>query len=244
MLSSEDKSKIQELIKNNSDFNYLIKQISDEHTYTMTKIFHEIRNPLALINSSLQIIEAQHPEVKQFKYWKETLADIDFLKLLLSNLSSYSSAAKLAVKDIDLVELLKTLCSFSGMEANLVSHNLDLHADSNIPIIQGDPLKLKEAFTNILRNALEAIDESGNICIHVSASEYYIQVDITDNGCGIAKEYHENIFEPFVTTKYNGMGLGLPICQRIIKAHNGSIIFNTNFSCKTTFTIRLPIKQA
>jgi signal transduction histidine kinase len=70
----------------------------------------------------------------------------------------------------------------------------------------------------------------------------HIQIQITDNGSGIPLENQDKIFEPFVTFKENGSGLGLPICRRIILAHKGTITFESKTGEGTTFTVTLPIK--
>ena len=95
----------------------------------------------------------------------------------------------------------------------------------DLPSLTADRLKLHEAILNLLRNAREAISSAGSIRLEAVLKDQMLQITISDTGCGISPEYLDTIFDPFVTYKPNGTGLGLPIARGIIEAHHGSIAF-------------------
>ena len=109
-------------------------------------------------------------------------------------------------------------------------------------MVDGD--KLRQVFLNILRNAVEAVDEGGKIGLALSLVKENgakrIRIRISDNGCGIAEKDWENIFEPFFTTKPSGFGLGLSNARKIVEQHMGSIKVVKKKGKGTAFEIRIP----
>lgn len=244
MLSQEDKIKLQELTESNPDFKIIVNKMIEEQAYTLSKFSHEIRNPLTLINSSLQIIEAQHPEVADFKYWEETLNDLKYLRLLLDDLSSYNNGSHLNITSINIVELVQSICVTFKLSMDNVNKCFRFRCDKNIPLIEGDPVKIRQAILNILKNAMDATEENGCISLLLACPDAsHIQVNVTDNGCGIPEEYHSTLFCPFVTHKTNGTGLGLAIAMRVAEAHNGTLTFSSASNKGTKFSLILPIIQ-
>lgn len=95
MLTSEDTRQLNELMNQNSHNYILIQKLLDSQQFTISKIGHEIRNPLTLVSSTLQLIEKQHPETKNFAHWAQVLEDVKFMQLLLEDLSSYNNSSRL-----------------------------------------------------------------------------------------------------------------------------------------------------
>ncbi len=108
------------------------------------------------------------------------------------------------------------------------------------------PQELNQLFINILMNALQAINEQGEIRIKTVEKVDYITVAISDNGVGIPEEIKNLIFEPFFTTRDvgQGAGLGLSVCYDIVMRHKGEILLESEQGRGSTFTIKLPVKQA
>ena len=208
--------------------------------YTVAKITHEIRNPLTLINSSLQLIQSMHPEVKDYQFWSQTLDDVEYIGHLLDDLSVYSDTRRFFMCEVDLKEVALSL------EESLQPYILEnrkhftLHLPSQLPTVFGNPVKLKQAFLNILKNAFESTGEDG--CVSMSVRKYLDQIiiRISDDGCGMTPEAIDTLFVPFSSHKANGTGLGLAITQKIIKAHYGSIDVTSSLGRGTTFTITIP----
>lgn len=125
-----------------------------------------------------------------------------------------------------------------------------------MPVLSADSVKLRQALLNLLRNAADAVRtespsqdqhdmpaHSPQISLSVTADADLLHIEISDNGCGIAPEDQEHIFEPFITHKVDGTGLGLAITRRIIQAHHGTITLRSARYAGTVFILTLPIEK-
>jgi len=121
---------------------------------------------------------------------------------------------------------------------------LRLELAPRLPAVIGDGVQIQQVVLNLLRNAIEAMNEraSGNIIAVTSTApgEAYVEIKVTDSGSGISTEGEEHLFEPFFTTKTQGMGLGLSICKSIAAAHGGEITYRQAINGGAEFTLRLP----
>ncbi len=212
----------------------------EDTNFTIAKITHEIRNPLTLINSSLQLIESMHPEVKEFQFWSQTLEDVESLNLLLDDLASYSDKRRFFMCEVDLKEVVLSLQESLKPYILANRKHFSLHLPSQLPSVFGNPVKLKQAFLNLLKNAFESTGENG--CVSMSIRKYLDQIiiRISDDGCGMTPEALETLFTPFSSHKSNGTGLGLAITQKIISAHYGKIEAASTPGRGTVFTITIP----
>ena len=102
--------------------------------------------------------------------------------------------------------------------------------------------KIKQVLINIIKNSIEAIENNGIIKIETHTNKINLYIEITDNGIGMDKETIDKITELFFTTKQNGTGLGVALSNEIIKAHSGSIKYNSKLNVGTKVTIKLPLK--
>ena len=212
----------------------------EDTIFTVSKITHEIRNPLTLINSSLQLIESMHPEVKDFQFWVQTLEDIAYVNQLLDDLATYSDERRFFMCEVDLKEIIHSLEDSLKPYAFMNKKNFSVHMPAQLPSVFGNPMKLKQAFLNLLKNAFESTGEDG--CVSMSIRKYLDQIiiRITDDGCGMSSETIETLFTPFSSSKSYGTGLGLAITQKIIRSHYGEIEVSSTLGRGTTFTITLP----
>lgn len=211
--------------------------------FVVSKISHELRNPLTIIYSTLQLIESKYPEVKTFDYWPELLQDVEFMNQLLNQLSCLNHAESLSLSTFSFRSFLEYVSvSFAASVANSqIEYSSKI--SSSIHQITGDQTKLQELFLNLLRNAYDAVLPDGSISLDAIAGQDSVTVSISDTGCGIPKEKLSSIFEPFTTYKQNGTGLGLAIADNIVKAHNGTIQVSSVLGEGTTFSVTLPTKQ-
>lgn len=243
MLHNIDINKMNQLMEENKDARQIISQLLENHHTTVSTIAHEIRNPLTLVSSSLQIMQLQHPELKEIPNWTQTMEDVDFMRQLLEELSTFNNGNTLHYSVFTIEQLLKNISiSFA---ISLDEEGLDIEFSSSIPTglgkFTGDKIKLEEVFLNLLRNAKEAITGEGTIYLSAERTKDILIIQISDNGCGIPKEHLDSIFEPFKTYKQGGTGLGLSLSKRIIESHHGSITVLSEPEKGTTFTIKLPI---
>ncbi len=225
--------KLKEIIRNQEKLVYLGK--------ISASIAHEIRNPLASISASLQIIPRfidKNPD-KIKKLTNIGLKEINRLDLLIADFLDYAKIDKLNIEKLDLLLVLNEiseLYEFKNGEDLIIKLN-----DLEEILINGDKNKLKQVFINLIKNGFEAIEnENKQIIIELleSRSEYIII--IKDNGVGIEKEIIKNIFEPFFTTKKTGTGLGLSLVNKFISLHHGRININSKLGEGSEFIINLP----
>lgn len=165
---------------------------------------------------------------------------MEYLNQLLDELSLYSDNRRFFMCEVNLKEI------FSSLEESLQPYvmaekkNFSVHLPSQLPSVFGNPVKLKQAFLNLLKNAFESTGENG--CVSLSARKYLDQiiVRITDDGCGMTPEALETLFVPFSSHKAGGTGLGMAITHKILTAHYGHIDVSSSLGRGTTFTITLP----
>ena len=205
----------------------------------LSKFSHELRNPLTSLSSSVQFIEYQHPEVKEYKFWGNLSSDIDYMLRLLEQFSDLSKANELQMAPCSLETLLsKVSLSFAAMVAD-TGVQFTSKIDPALPQIMGDGTKLQEVFRNLLKNALDATLPDKTITLEAVRVSDGAEIRICDTGCGIPKERLATIFDAFVTYKPEGTGLGLAICRQIVEAHGGTISVESDPNVGTTFTVRL-----
>lgn len=243
MLHNIDINKMNALMEGNHDAKQIITQLLENHHETVSTIAHEIRNPLTLISSSLQVMEIQHPEVQEFPHWKQTMGDVDFVCQLLNELSTFNNGDTLHYSVFSIERLLKNIAvSFA---ISLDCEDSDVEFSSEIPSglgdFTGDKVKLEEVFLNLLKNAKESISGEGSISLSANRSRDTLTIKCKDTGCGISEEIIDYIFEPFKTYKEGGTGLGLSLSKRIIESHGGSISVDSKIDEGSVFTIKLPI---
>lgn len=243
MMHNIDINKMNRLMEENEDAKQIINQLLENQHTAISTIAHEIRNPLTLVSSALQMIQSQHPETKEFSHWKQTMDDLEFIRQLLDELSTFNNGNTLHYSVFSIERLLKNIAiSFA---ISLDEKESDIEFSSRIPDdlgkFTGDKIKLEEVLLNLLRNAEDAVDCKGTIFLSASRKQDVLTIQVEDNGCGIPKEHMESIFEPFKTYKKEGTGLGLSLSKRIIEAHGGSISVISPQGKGAVFTVKLPI---
>lgn len=246
MFTETDYDKLKQLMNESPQKEDLLSRLLESHRMEVSSISHEIRNPLTLVYSTLQLIESAHPEVHTFRHWDSLHQDIEYMTHLLEDLSSYNNGERLSISSVDTETFLKSLVlSFA---ASLTDTDIQFTSkiEPGLPVICADSVKLRAVLLNLLKNAREAVCQSNaNPCITFHAymldisSNKKIKITITDNGIGIAPENLEHIFEPFITYKKDGTGLGLAIAKRIIKAHGGTLTVSSEPGTGTTFTLTI-----
>ncbi len=217
-----------------------INPISEE-SLELSKMFHEIKNPLTLINSSLQLIESDHPEVKEFRFWNQTMEDIQKLRHLIDELSTFQKGTYLHKTKINLFDFTEDL--LESTEGFLLQTGTPMTYICDIDDLDfyADESKLRQAVINLLKNAAESSNPGDAITLSITTDYKTLNICIKDQGCGISTEQLSKIFEPFHTTKSYGTGLGLPIVKRIMDAHGGSLSIDSKEGAGTAVTLTLPL---
>ena len=166
------------------------------------------------------------------------------------NSESKSGSPRLAGTGIVRPEkLLKNIAVSFAMSLDSINSNIEFTSkiSLNSDNYTGDKIKFEEVILNLLQNAKDAVsektftDSKGSIFLCAEKISDSIVISCTDNGCGISDDIVNTIFDPFVTYKTNGTGLGLALSKKIIEAHGGTLIVTSSDETGTVFTITLPV---
>ena len=206
------------------------------------KIFHEIKNYITFINSSLQLVEKMHPEINEYPYWTSSMQELTSLKKMLIELNSARSSSELTLLPTSPDKFLSEL----EHACPAIFHSKDFHLkiakEASLPATCPiDPDQLRRALFNILKNAYEAMGGTGTVQLKVYQKDSFLHLDITDSGGGIDPKILPELFTPIKTTKQGGTGLGLLIAKQAIEAHGGRLTVDSRPQDGCTFSISLPI---
>ncbi len=203
-------------------------------------IFHEIKNSVAVIGCSLQLIEKKHPEVKDFPFWEDTLADVAGLRQMILEVSSTSLCENPQKSYVNLYDFLSVLRTSAH---SLFDDDAVITFDIPFGLPEGyfDTMRIHHALLNLIKNASEAMNRHGTLTIRTYCRKNHLCFDVCDSGCGIPPEIQDQIFNPFFSSKEDGSGLGLVIAKGIIESHGGTLSLASTMGQGTTFTISLPL---
>lgn len=210
-------------------------------------IAHEIGNPLNAIDIHLQLLERDIQKLKKVPS-KNLLESVSVIKSEIRRLDhtvrGFLTAARPMRPNLqgsDISKILEETMQFLSEELLQSKITVKKAFDSKIPKIMLDEYQIKQAFSNIIKNCIEAMPHGGILKISLLLNGDFVKISFEDNGEGIPKEKLSKIFEPYFTTKATGSGLGLMISYRIVKEHGGRIEVVSEEGKGTTFTISLPL---
>lgn len=213
-------------------------------------IAHEVRNPLNLVNLSIDHLKAKYtpgdPRDKEefLKIVSNIKADIHRLNGMISNFLDYGKPLKLNIQPASLTDMVEEVVSLA--EGKLAEQRISVERRFReaMPSIPLDGQQIKACILNIFLNAVQAMPKGGRLTVETAMDDSFASLVIKDTGMGIAREHIPEIFEPYFTTKDTGIGLGLAITKRIIEEHNGRIGIISEPNNGTVVTIELPLKEA
>lgn len=211
------------------------------------KVAHEIRSPLSSISLNAELLEDElsgyegvNTEEAQ-SLLRSIIAEIERVTSLTEEYLQFSRLPESQVLNGDLNHLVDGLVEFLRHEVRQKRIALNYEVNGAALHVRFDPVQLRRALLNIVRNAIEAMPKGGRLSITTERVEGKAVIRIRDNGVGIAAEELEHIFDPFFTTKDFGTGLGLAVVQQIIDEHCGQIVCESKRGQGTTFSIFLPL---
>lgn len=227
-----------------------IAPIQKIHTKTMEKsdklrtigelaarLAHDLRNPLSVIKNTIEIMEGKQRlqlEEKVIYYGRLNRA-IDRISHQIEDVLDFVRPTTLNFDKYLLNEIIA-----STLEKIVKPDTIDITIPKNFVYCVCDSTKIEVVLTNLLVNAIQAMNNSGQIDIKLFDAKNDVMIQVSDTGCGIPEELLPRVFDPLFTTKQTGTGLGLASCKKIIAQHNGMIKVSSDAGQGTTFTIILP----
>ena len=204
---------------------------------------HEIRNPLSSMRMLAQML-MQKPEMSKERHQQSLhyiLKEIERIDSIVKGLMDFARPATLNLEQQPLIPVLQSVLDL--MEANLAHHKIQLVLDLSpeTPEIQFDSDKLKQAFMNVVLNAMEAMPQGGVLKVSTLMENDSVCIKVVDTGIGISEEDLEHLFEPFFTRKTRGTGLGLANVKRILEEHGGSVEIDSTPDKGTQVSLWLPV---
>lgn len=209
---------------------------------------HEIRNPMTSLKTFVQLMpEKYYDEEFRETFGKIVPGEIAKIDNLIRDLLDFASDKKsIRVSEFNLINIIEETMEYvkNKMAAgtNNILFNKKYNIMKEIPM-SGDDGQLKQVFINIMTNGCQAMKGEGILTVDLNPNGRNVEISITDTGEGIPHEEISKIFDPFVTTKEMGVGLGLAICKKIVENHGGRIHVMSEVSKGSTFTIVLPLRQ-
>jgi two-component system sensor histidine kinase HydH len=230
------------------------EQLLDAKRFSMLadlvgSLAHEIRQPLHSIGMNAGAVEGYvgrpltHGAVKEIAdALKSIQEETGRLTNLLNNYLSFLRPAPEPVL-VDVREVCRRviqLLSYTAMEAGV---ELKFDGDVDLPAVLGERDRLEQAVLNLMLNAIQAMPEGGSVALRTIAGDGWVRVSVTDTGPGIPQDLADQLFDPHVTTKPAGSGLGLPLVRKIVEAHGGSVRYRSSAGEGATFTLILPTSR-
>lgn len=213
------------------------------------RILHQVKNPLQTILLHAEMLEDERivadAEVRR-EVCEAIVGEAKRMTDLLAELSAYAAGVgrRLDLAPLPLHTLVRDLASVTAREAEREGVRIEIGPLEDVTI-SGDAYFLRQAFANVLRNAREALAGApagaGRIEVQLRRRGSEALVEFRDTGPGVDPEREPHIFEPFVTTKGKGMGLGLPICREIVEGHGGRVVLRSRPGGGTTVQVYLAL---
>ena len=204
-------------------------------------VAHEIRNPLANISACAQFcITKLETDEKTKEHLNVILRNCERANQIIKDLLDYARPSDFTVRQTDIIKVLnkalnlvKSRCEKQGVEIKKIFHKKSMS-------LFIDEKWILNAFLNIITNALDAMEKGGELVVEVIKDTSSVRLLFSDDGKGVPSDILDKLFEPFFTTKRTGVGLGLPLTQRVVDAHKGKITIESETNRGTTVSIQIP----
>jgi PAS domain S-box-containing protein len=207
----------------------------------LSYVTHEIKNPLMVIGGfarNLRRCEGIQNEDRE--HLDIIVKEVQRLEELLAEIQDFTKPLQLEREEIHLGPFLREIIALFGGPTSPPGIELSLDVQGD-PVVSADPDRLRQVLLNLTKNAIEAIPQEGVVNVMACEAEEMVTLEVQDSGEGIPPERSEAVFEPFVTTKKGGSGLGLPLCRKIIQDHGGGLTIHSKPKEGTRVRITLPV---
>lgn len=197
---------------------------------------HELRNPMAVIAGYTKLL-SKKADPSLLHVVDSVAGEVAAMDRIITDFLSFAKPSELNVSRVDIYTLIRNCVE--NVAGNRKDISVHLGA-AGVPPVKGDEILLRQAFTNLIQNAVDAMPQGGEIGFGFSTDEEYVEITVADSGYGIPEKIRDKIFLPFYTTKDRGTGLGLAIVHKIVVSHRGSVSVESSEK-GTTFRLRLPL---
>lgn len=209
-------------------------------------VAHEIRNPLGAIQNAIAlllrdlVLKGEDRELMEIVR-EETLR----IQSIVTQFLNFAQPTRSVLQVSDMSGLLRDLVKIVECDERMdKGHSFDLDIRDPLPQLRFDANQIKQVLWNLLSNGLDAMSQAGVLSLRAFAVEDFLIIEVQDSGAGIPAEKLKSIYEPFVTTKARGTGLGLVIAKQILDQHRADLQVKTKAGFGTCLTIRMPIEAS
>jgi signal transduction histidine kinase len=203
-------------------------------------IGHELRNPLGVIETSLFILKGRPlaSDERAAKHLDRIAEQVTLANRIVSDLLDMIRDRPLKRELLQLEALWK-----SALSSLRVPPGVSVRAEglAGLPPLEGDSGQMRQVFVNLLENAVQAVGEAGSVTLTAAAVPEAVELAVEDSGSGVNDSIRRRLFEPLMSTKARGIGLGLPLVKRIVERHGGTISYAPREGHGARFVIRLPL---
>jgi signal transduction histidine kinase len=232
------------------DTSATVERVLDQYTDIARlagSLAHEIKNPLSTIRLNMELLaedlgEPQTPAQRRaIKRVEVVQRECQRLQALLDDFLSYAKVRRLILQPSDLNQQIDDVLDFFAPEADAAGVEIVRYLDPELPRVLLDREAFRQAMLNLILNAKQAMPEGGQLVVRTVAQHDSVAVFLIDTGVGMDEHTASQMFEAFFSTKPNGSGLGLPTTQKIIAAHGGRILVQSELGRGTQITVELPL---
>ena len=208
-------------------------------------LHHEIKNPLAALSLHVQLLEERIEEGDVSAEIQQMLgvikAEVRRIGGVLEGFRDFASVDELNLSHVDLKALVERQVEL--VTPRIKQAHIEFHIDhTSFPEVVADGIRLEQVLLNLLLNAIDAMPDGGELTITTNVIDDAVEICVTDTGCGVPVDLRDRILDPYFTTKSQGTGLGLALCEKIMRQHDGSLEFRSTED-GTTFEMKLPLYQ-
>jgi signal transduction histidine kinase len=206
---------------------------------------HEIRNPLGIVRAAAQMLGRELQIDARFSEYTGVIqTEIDRVDRLIDQLLSYARPQPMSRRPVQIATLIERAVSLTRAYGAQQGVQLDTDIAPDLPVVDGDAELLHQALVNLLINGIQATPQGGEVYVRammdVRGDTTDLVLEVRDTGRGIAEADLSRIFDPFFSTRDDGVGLGLSIVQQIVHEHSGVVTVTSETGVGTVFTVRLP----
>jgi len=209
-------------------------------------LHHEIKNPLAALSLHVQLLDEQIEKGETTLEVQQMLAVIkaEMTRVggVLEGFRDFAAIDELNLELVDLNELIRRQVDLLGPRVKQAQIAFHVEHIPDLPRVMADHIRLEQVLLNLLLNAIDSMPDGGSVRIRPETTGDGVKIQVRDTGCGIPANLRDKILDPYFTTKSNGTGLGLALCDKIMRQHNGTLDFRVT-DTGTVFEMRIPTGQ-